>query len=205
VFAIGFLANAIMIGANRVGYFGVDFGEQLYYLQAPAYLFLLCVGAAFSLDKSGALYITREEVRARPRAPAHHRPPSQRVRILWAAACVAAIGLYAVAFVTSATTMNAKDQSNLESATARSYFTTLLGQIATETRPGEQVSVLDTAVPLGIVSPAFAPYNQLLNALPVVGSDVAVGQAGHATFEVTPSGSLQPLHSEVEAPHAVSP
>jgi hypothetical protein len=206
VFAVGFLANSIMIGANRVGFFGVDFGEQLYYLQAPAYLFLLCVGAAFSLDKSGALYNTREEVTSRPRTPAHHRRRSQRVRTLWAAAGVAAIGLYAVAFVTSATTMNAKDQSNLESATSRSYFTTLLGQIAAVSGRGGQVSVLDTAVPLGIVSPAFDPYNQLLNALPVVGSDAAVDQPGHATFEVTPNGSLQPLPSGVgQAPHAVSP
>ncbi len=65
VFAIGFLANSFMIGANRVGYFGVDLGQQLYYVQAPAYLFLLCVGAAFSLDPSGAPYVLHQEVSAR--------------------------------------------------------------------------------------------------------------------------------------------
>ena len=76
VFGVGFLANAIMIGANRVGYFGVDFGLQLYYLQSPAYLFLLCVGAAFSLDTSGAPYARQQEDPAGPRIPAHHRRPS---------------------------------------------------------------------------------------------------------------------------------
>ena len=59
VFGIGFLANSLMIGANRVGYFGVDFGQQLYYVQSPAYLFLLCAGAAYSLDPSGAPYVMR--------------------------------------------------------------------------------------------------------------------------------------------------
>ena len=35
VFGVGFLANSVMIGANRVGYFGVGFGKELYYLQSP--------------------------------------------------------------------------------------------------------------------------------------------------------------------------
>ena len=81
VFAIGFLANSIMIGANRVGYFGVDFGQQLYYIQAPAYLFLLCVGAAFSPDAS----VCRVHCRKKPpqglEPPAHQRRPSKRVRV----------------------------------------------------------------------------------------------------------------------------
>jgi hypothetical protein len=193
VFAVGFLANSIMIGANRVGYFGVDFGQQLYYVQAPAYLFLLCVGAAFSVDASSALAVTHQEVSARRRTPAHHRPPSRRVRVLWLAAGVAAVGLYAVAFVTSATTMNVKDPSNEESVTARSYFTTLLGQIDTASSHGAQVSVLDNTVPVSIVASAFAPWNHLLFALPVVGPDISVDQLSTKTFEVTSSGGLVPV------------
>jgi len=206
VFAIGFLANSVMIGANRVGYFGVDFGRELYYLQAPAYLFLLCVGVAYSLDTAGVPYALQGEASATPRAPAHQRRPSKRVRVWGVSVCLLAVGLYAVAFVTSATTMNVKDASNVESATARSYFTTLIGQISAARNRGEQVSVLDTAVPPGIVASAFAPYNQLLFALPVVGSDTAVDQPGGATFEVAPNGSLQPLHSKVgQAPPVPSP
>ena len=67
VFAVGFLANSILIGANRVGYWGVGYGKQLYYVQAPAFLFLLCVGVAFSLDQSGTPYLVRGDG---PRAPA---------------------------------------------------------------------------------------------------------------------------------------
>ena len=67
VFAIGFLM-ILMIGANRVGLFGVDFGKELYYLQPPAYLFLLCVGAAFSLDPFGAPDVLHQDAWAPPRS-----------------------------------------------------------------------------------------------------------------------------------------
>jgi hypothetical protein len=193
VFGVGFLANAIMIGANRVGYFGVDFGQQLYYLESPAYLFLLCVGAAFSLDTSGAPYARQQEVSGGPRFPAHHRRPSQRVRVWGVSACVLAVGLYAVVFFVSATTMSAKDQSNVESATARTYFTRLLGQIDAANARGMQVAVLDRTVPVGVVAPAFAPANRLSYTLPVFRPDIAVDQLREATFGVAPDGTLVPM------------
>ena len=196
VFAIGFLANSLVIGANRVGYFGVDFGQQLYYIQAPAYLFLLCVGAAFSPDAVGVPSSLQKEASAGSRPPAHQRRPSKRVRVWAATGCVLAVGLYGIAFITSATTMNVKDQSSLESATSRSYFTTLLGQIDEASSRGRQVSILNTTVPVGVISPAFAPYNQLIDLLPVVGSNAAVDQRRQATFEVAPDGSLRPLRPQ---------
>ena len=48
--------------------------------------------------------------------------PASASRVWRVSACLLAVGLYAVAFVTSATTMNVKDQSNQESATARVIF-----------------------------------------------------------------------------------
>ncbi len=194
VFAVGFLANSIMIGANRVGYFGPDFGQQLYYVQSPAFLFLLCVGAAFSLDPSGAPFPLHQGVSAHPRVPNHLRRPSERwVAIRYVAACLLAAGLYEVAFVTSATTLNVKDLSSEESATARAYFTRLLGQIDTAGAHGAQVAVLDTAVPEGVVASAFAPWNRLLDTLSVIRPDVAVNQLRQATFAVSPDGSLVPM------------
>ena len=86
------------------------------------------------------------------------------------------VGLYAVAFVTSATTMTAKDESNLESATARSYFTDLLGQIDAASSRGDHVAVLDTNVPDGVVASAFLPGISSLYTLPVVAPDVAIDQ-----------------------------
>ncbi len=193
VFGVGFLANAIMIGANRVGYFGVDFGLQLYYLQSPAYLFLLCVGAAFSLDTSGAPYARQQEDPAGPRIPAHHRRPSPRLRVWGIAACVLAVGLYALVFFSSATTMSNKDQSNVESATAQTYFTRLLEQIDAASARGRQVAVLDRTVPIGVVAPAFHPANRLSYTLPVFRPDVAIDQLRASTFAVTPDGSLVPM------------
>ena len=193
VFGVGFLANAIMIGANRVGYFGVDFGLQLYYLQSPAYLFLLCVGAAFSLDMSGAPYAMQQDVSTKLRVPASHRRRNQRLRVWSISACVLAVGLYAVAFFSSATTMSAKDQSNIESGTALSYFTKLLRQIDATSAQGKQVAVLDTTVPDGVVEPAFDPWNRLAYTLPVVGPGVAIGQLRQSTFAVTQDGLLVPM------------
>jgi len=193
VFGVGFLANSIMIGANRVGYFGVDFGLQLYYLQAPAYLFLLCVGAAFSLDLSGAAYVMHQGVTEPARVPKHVRGWSQVARIAGVAACVLAVGLYEIAFVTSASTMNAKDLSSQASATARTYFTTLLGQVDAARSHGVQVAVLDTAVPDGVVATTFVPWNDLLSALPVVAPDIAIDQLRAATFSVATDGTLVPL------------
>jgi hypothetical protein len=194
VFAVGFLANSVMIGANRVGYYGVDFGQELYYLQSPAYLFLLCVGAAFSLDRSGAPYVLHQGVSEHPRVPTHLRQPSQRwVCIRRVSVCLLAVGLYEVAFVTSATSLNVKDLSNQESAAARVYFTRLLGQIDAASSHGGQVAVLDTAVPAGIIASGFAPWNQLRYALPVVRPDVGVDQLREATFDVAPDGALVPM------------
>jgi hypothetical protein len=194
VFAVGFLANSIIIGANRVGYFGVDFGQQLFYVQSPAYLFLLCVGAAYSLDPSGAPYALRQDVLESPRAPTHVRRPSQSaVRIRLVSACLLAVGLYEVAFIMSATTQNDKDVSNQQSAATRVYFSRLLGQIDAASSHGEQVAVLDTTVPAVVVASAFAPWNQLSYALPVLRPDVAVGQLGQVTFEVSPNGAVAQL------------
>ncbi len=192
-FAAGFLANSFMIGANRVGYFGVDLGQQLYYVQAPAYLFLLCVGVAFSLDPAGAPYVMRQEVSARSRVPTHLRRPSQHFRFGLVAACVLSVGLYEVAFVTSATSMNLKDLSNRESAASRTYFTRLLRQVDAASSHGGQVALLGGAVPDGIVASIFAPWNLLSSTLPVVRQGIAVDQLRGENFEVSQDGVLVPI------------
>lgn len=193
VFGVGFLANSIMIGANRVGYYGVDFGKELYYLQSPAYLFLLCVGAAFSLDPTGAPYVTLQDVSA-PRVPGHLKRPSHGVRIRIVSVCLLAVGLYGVAFITSATTMTDKDQSNAESSAARIYFTKLLGELNAANNHADQVAVLDAAVPDGVLDAGFSPWNHLSYDLPVVSPGTAVDQLRKETFELGPSGSLVAVH-----------
>lgn len=194
VFGVGFLANAIMIGANRVGYFGVDFGVQLYYLESPAYLFLLCVGAAFSLDASGAPYPRQRDIGSTPaRVRASHRRPSRGLGVWGVTACVVAVGLYVCAFFFSATTMSNKDQSNIESASAQTYFTRLLGQIDAATARGQRVTLVDSTVPTGVVAPAFAPANRLSYALPVLKPAVDIGQLRQPMFAVTPHARLVPV------------
>ena len=104
--------------------------------------------------------------------------------------CLLAVGLYAVAFVFSATTMKVKDKSNQETATAQVYFNRLLGQLDAASRQSRQVAVLNAAVPAGIVAPIFAPWNQLLYTLPVVRPDAAVDQLREANFDVASNGAL---------------
>jgi hypothetical protein len=198
VFAIGFLANATMIGANRVGYYGVDYGKELYYIQAPAYLFLLCVGAAFSLNSSGAPYVVRKAFHARPRGPGHVRRQHRYLLGYRREAFAVAIGLYGVAFATSATAMNAKDLSSQESAASRAYFTKLNAEIDMARSHGRQVVLDDTTVPSSIVLPAFAPFNQLSSTLAILRPYVRFGQPVDATFKVKGDGSLAPAHIVVE-------
>ena len=181
-----------MTGAKRVGYFGVDFGKQLYYLQSPAYLFLLCVGAAFCLERPGVPYVTHQEVSVQPRALAHPRQRGEHVRIVWVSACVVAVGLYAIAFVTSATTMNDKDFSNEESATSADLFHDIARAARRRGQARRTAAVLDTAVPEGIVASADAPWNDLLYALPVVRPSAAINQLRTATFSVAPDRDASP-------------
>ena len=199
VFAVVFLANSIMIGANRVGRNGVDtVGKELFYVQVPAYLFLLCVGAAFSLDRSGSPYVAHGGAVERPRVPRHSRQVAVRSQRIWLAmACVVAVGLYEVAFLTSATTMDAKDQSNQESQVSRSYFTKVLRQIDAASRHGRSVAILpDTAVSPSIISPAFAPYNLLSSALAVLNAKVELNRLSDETFDGGQNGTLTPAQFE---------
>ena len=199
VFVIGFLANSIMIGANRVGRNGVDaVGKELFYVQAPAYLFLLCVGAAFSLDRGGLPYVVRQGAVERPRLPMHARNHAARSkRIWWATVCVVAVGLYEVAFLNSATTMAAKDSSSQESQVSRTYFTEVLGKIDKASQVGRRVAILhDTPVSPSIIAPAFAPYNQLSFALSVLNSKVFFNQLGDESFDVGQNGTLNPVKFE---------
>jgi hypothetical protein len=197
VFAVGFLANSIMIGANRVGYYGVDYGQQLYYVQAPVYLFLLCVGAAFSLDPSGVPYVMWRALPARP-GPGHVRREYRYWLRLRRPACVAAVCLYGVAFTISASAMNAKDLSSHESATSRAYFTKLNAEIDTASSHGRRVVLEDTTVPPSIVLPGFAPFNQLSSTLAILRPGVRFGQPVDSTFKVKGDGSLVPATTVVE-------
>jgi hypothetical protein len=104
--------------------------------------------------------------------------------------CLVAFGLYAVAFLTSATTLTVKDQSSVESAASRTYFTRLLGQMDAAATHGQPPAVLNAAVPDGVLDSGFAPWNQLSSDLPVVSPGAVVDQLRAKTFEVAPDGTL---------------
>ena len=135
----------------------------------------------------------RIDVRMHPRLPAHRRAVSPRVHLLLVSGFLLGVALYAIAFITSATTMTAKDQSNLFSGTARTYFTTLVGQMDAPRSHTGQVAVLDATVPDGAVVTAFAPLNHLLYDLPIVSEGAAVDQLRQETFKVKSDGSLVPV------------
>ncbi len=197
VFAIGFVANSIMIGANRVGRNGIDaVGKELFYVQAPAYLFLLCVGAAYSYDRSGTPYVVGGHALEQTRVPTHSRQLTVSSQRIWqAAVCLLAIGLYEVAFFGSAATMTTKNEANQESQVSRTYFTKVLGQIDSASQHGRPVAILpDAPVSPSIISPAFAPYNMLSFALPVMNTQVTFNQLGEETFHVGQNGTLIPVN-----------
>ena len=90
--------------------------------------------------------------------------------------------------------MAAKDQSSRESQVSRAYFTELLGQIGAATHGGRRVAIVhDAPVSPSIISPAFAPFNQLSFALSVLKSKVVFNQLGEKTFDVGHNGTLHPV------------
>jgi hypothetical protein len=106
-----------------------------------------------------------------------------------------ALALYGAAFLMSANALNDKDVSSYDSATSKAYFTTLARQIRAAESRGERVSLADASVPASVITPVFAPFNQLSSILALLEPDVAFAGHGEATFGVTGSGSLMALHS----------
>jgi hypothetical protein len=187
VFGVGFLANSLMTGGDRVGFFGVDFGKDLYYIQSPAWLFLLCVGMAFSIPAR------------RKRGLAHiHRPSAPFVRIGLLGVVFLALGLYEVAFFASASTANTKDPHSQFSQAARAYFARLTSQFEAATRHGARAALLDTPAPGSFAGP-FVPYNQLSSLLAILNPSIPVGRLRPEIFEVASDGSLIRLRVQSES------
>ena len=137
----------------------------------------------------------REDAGGR-QGPVHVRQANRRrILVLRASVCLVAGGLYALGFVVSVHALNAQDLSSQESVASRTYFTTLLDSIGVASH-GANRTLVDTSVPVGIVAPEFAPYNQLSSALPVLRQGIVFGELGAKTFTVAPNGALVPIRFE---------
>lgn len=181
VFAIGFLANGLMIGLNRVGLYGADYGRSMLYVQAPQYLFMLCLGLACA---SGA-YRFATEARHKAGGGGSRSPLlSRRGRFLIVA--VPAV-LFFGSFLYSAAAQQAQDPNDKMAQLSGSYIRNLED---TTKSLGSVVVLKDTAVPNEMVLSNFAPYNKLSSVAIVAQLPVRVGPVGRANAEVQADGKV---------------
>ena len=185
VFLGGFIANALMVGLNRVGYFGPDFGRSMYYVQAPAYLFALCLGASIALG---------EYRFARPGGTRFRQPRGScwlyRRRILPVVAAMILL-LFELGFFTSALAQESHGMTDIMARTSREYFTHLKESLR---KAGAGALVAGGVVPEGIVASAFAPFNQLSMAASVANVRIHIVLPSVATAEVGTNGYLTPIN-----------
>ena len=194
VFGIGFLANSIMIGANRVGYFGVDFGQRA----------LLPPVTRIPLPPVRRSRFFARPVRTCP-TPCARTPPSgldsrntsdQQASV--SASCFVSglllgVGLYAVAFVTSATTMTAQGWVEPGKRHGEDVFHDLGWADATPR------AVAAGKWPFSMRPCPTAPWLQHLILqsplydLPVVSAGAHVDQLREVTFKVASDGALIPV------------
>jgi hypothetical protein len=183
VFALGFLANALMIGLNRVGVYGPLYGREMYYVQAPAYLFILCLGAAIGMPRGGW----------KATAPRHAardlvRRPALRTCLVLGLAVLC----YQAAFFQGVISGSHQTSQDGAGRLSNGYFATLTGQIRRLEKMGYPVVLVDGSVPFQIVIPNFAPFNTLSSTIGLVDPGVRFGPPGRNAYSVSPTGSLVP-------------
>jgi hypothetical protein len=181
VFIIGFLANAALTGLNRVGQNLLYYGREMYYVQAPAYLFLLCLAVALSMAKRRSVYSHR--------AMAVIGPVPQKWLL---ASVVVGLLVYQGLFFQGETAQSHEDARDQASESSRSYFQTMFRQIDQLERTGHPVILIDGPVPSQIVKAAYWPLNDLGNILPLLKPGVRFGRPGPDTYITSPTGSLVP-------------
>jgi hypothetical protein len=197
VFAIGFLANAYMTGANRVGLYGPKFGRQMYYVESPAWLFLLCAGAAVSLccvlrsTGPSEMRAGWAHLRVTDRTPSALAVGSRRsIGLAAAGAVIVGVLAYQLVYLRSAHSLESQESNEVQAHASKLYFAGIERGVDAAGRRGDVPSVLDGPVPAFVVFPSFAPYNQLSSTLAVLGAGVTVNRAGSETFAVSQTGSL---------------
>lgn len=189
VFVGAFLANALMIGLNRVGRYGPAYGRSLYYVQSPAYLFPLCL--ALAVTAFGYRFGHSNGWGAHT----HRWTRTDRRPIALSLAGVVLI-LFQLAFFSSARAQESQDPTDLEAHESRSYFSALSASAKPST---SAVVVLDSAVPAQIVLPNFAPFDSLSSTSAVARIPIRVAPPGIATAKVDSSGRLVPLSPAIGA------
>jgi len=191
VMGVGFLVNALLIGANRVGYFGSGYGKQLYYVQAPAVLFLLCVGSALAPRDDGPNVRRGGLTRRRRPSHAHHlATPRRPTRSAGLGIGLAALVLYLGVFAFSAGAQQTRDPDSQAAHSAAQYFDNLLGNVDALHHRGETFSLIDGPVPM--VAAVFTPFNQLSSALGMLRPGLRYNESAGALYAVTSTGHLAP-------------
>jgi hypothetical protein len=168
-FAIGFLANVIVIGIPRLAQFGPGIGYDDRYLVEVSFLLAITVAAAF--------------------APNGRIERSRSFRVSPAAATVPA--LLTIAYCVGSLATIEVFRHNWLSPGARAYVQNLEASIK-QAGPTATYSVVDGPVPGWIVPEVFIPFNLVSNVGALVDSKLRFNAVGGRHFLVDANGHFVP-------------
>ena len=190
-FILVFLITMLPVGLNKIGQFGVSFGQGIYYQQSAQFMFLVLAAFALSSRWSGR--------RARPvfgtRMPAASgwpaltlRRPSRRAV---AAAGAAVVAAYATLYVTSVRALAQQVwQEGKDSAYVRDY---LASDKAVRAAMGKEPVLVDLDVPTVVLPRDFGAVPTYGVFLALFNPNLRVGALANPVFVLGPRGRLRPV------------
>lgn len=179
-FAVGFLANAVVVGLTRVGLFGPKFiAYVLYYHLEASFLFYIALGAVLLPVRA-----TRAEA-APPRQGATW-PDVPVVPVLVAAlAAYLAFGWWGAA--------NFRHEYTWFGSTARAYTTKARTGLEAARAGRPTLALVDGTVPYRVVPDLAGFYNSQSEILPLLDSHLSFDAGRGDLFEVTDDATVRPV------------
>jgi hypothetical protein len=178
-FALGFLANAVIVGATRVGLHGAQHvAYTLNYNLEAQFLFVLALGAAFLRPR-------RASVAAAAPRPTMNASPALGTGLGVAIAAYAALswcGGYRIS-----------QPENWIGARSRLYLDRASEGIRALRRNGTSFALVDDVVPYDVVPYALVPYNSGSEVFPLIDDGVVFDPTGRELYDVAADGSVRPV------------
>ena len=166
-FAVGFAANATVVGMTRIGFFSPRIiAHTIYYNLEITFLFFIALGGAF---------LRGRELPWAPPKPA----------VAAAVAVSLAFSFYGA--------VRLNDADLWVGRRARVFTDNASASLTALRRAGRNVALIDSAVPEDVVPRILAPYNSYSELFPLLDDRVGYDAAGHDLYAATTDGHLVPV------------
>jgi hypothetical protein len=186
-FGVTALANAVIVGLTRIGFFPVKIiAYTVYFNLEIVFLFFLALAGAFLPGRS-------PEATGAPPSPALPEP----ARSSAVPALSAGLALYLTLSWWGGYQLG--DPDIWVGARARTYTDQAQAGLEDARATGARVALVDRIVPEDVVPYLLVPYNNISEVFPLVEPSVSFDSAGRQLFDVTASGTLRRVAFTPEA------